>query len=68
MSRLHGWRLKANELSETTKIVGLLGTYAKKFHGGHFYGKASNLARRLVSDYDAALAACDGADHAWTCP
>jgi len=59
MDRLHGWQLRGNELSETTKVVGLLGTYVRKFHGGHFYGKASNLARRLVADYDAALAQCD---------
>ncbi len=59
MDRLHGWPLRGNELSETTKLVGLVGTYVRRFHGGHFYAKASNLVRRLRDDYNRALSQYD---------
>jgi amidase len=35
-----GWCQCANELSETTKLFMLLGTYVAKHHGSHYYGKA----------------------------
>ncbi len=59
MDKLHGWQLRANELSETTKVMTVLGAYIKKYHGGHYYGKAINLTRRLTAAYDAALAKYD---------
>ena len=55
IDKLHGWTLRANELSETAKIWTTFGVYAKKYHGSHFYGKAVNVSRRLRAAYDAAL-------------
>ncbi len=59
MDKLHGWQLRANELSETTKVLTVLGTYVKKYHGGHYYGKAMNITRRVVEAFDASLAQYD---------
>jgi amidase len=53
------WRSRANELSETTKLFTLLGTYIRSAHGGRYYGKAMNIARRLTQAYDKALAEYD---------
>lgn len=53
------WRTRANELSETTKLLTLLGTYVRKYYGSRFYGKAMNIVRRLRAAYDAELAAYD---------
>jgi amidase len=55
----HGRRARANDLSETTKLVILLGQYMQNRYHGHYYAKAQNLARTLKSAYDAALAECD---------
>ncbi len=38
-----GWRQRANELSETTKLFTLLGTYIHQEHGSRYYGKAMNI-------------------------
>jgi amidase len=54
-----GWRSRANELSETTKLLTMLGTYIHKYHGTRYYGKAMNLTRRLTAAYDKALSAHD---------
>jgi amidase len=54
-----GWRHRANELSETTKLFTLLGTYIHKHHGSRYYGKAMNVTRKLVAAYDAVLAQHD---------
>ncbi|MCG8352720.1 MAG: amidase [Chloroflexales bacterium] len=59
MDKLHGWQLRANELSETTKLFTLLGMYIKKHHGSRYYGKAMNITRRLIAAYDQALARYD---------
>ena len=50
-----GWRQRANELSETTKMFLLFGTYVAKQHGFRYYGKAMNLVRQLTAAYDAVL-------------
>ena len=50
-----GWRHRANELSETTKLFTLLGTYIHEHHGSRYYGKAMNITRRLIAAYDSAL-------------
>jgi amidase len=50
-----GWRRRANELSETTKLFTLLGTYINKHHGSRYYGKAMNVTRKLIAAYDEAL-------------
>ena len=43
---------RANELSETTKLFTLLGTYIRKYHGSRYYGKAMNITRLLTAAYD----------------
>ena len=53
------WRSRANELSETTKLFTLLGTYIRKYHGSRYYGKAMNITRLLTAAYDQALAQYD---------
>jgi amidase len=53
------WRNRANELSETTKLFTMLGTYIRKYYGSRYYGKAMNVTRRLTAAYDAALADFD---------
>ena len=53
------WRSRANELSDTTKLLTLLGTYMRKYYGSRFYGKAMNIVRRLRAAYDAELANYD---------
>jgi amidase len=54
-----GWRHRANELSETTKLFTLFGTYVHKNYGNRYYGKAMNITRLLTAAYDAALATYD---------
>src|SRR6266571_4118097 len=54
-----GWRTRAHEMSETTKLFTMLGTYIHKYHGSRYYGKAMNITRRLTAAYDAALATND---------
>jgi amidase len=54
-----GWRRRANEMSETTKLLTMFGTYIRKYYGSRYYGKAMNITRRLTAAYDAALAAHD---------
>jgi amidase len=53
------WRTRANEMSETTKLFTLFGTYIRKHYGSRYYGKAMNLTRLLTAAYDAALAEYD---------
>jgi len=54
-----GWRQRANELSESTKLFTMLGTYIHQQHGSRYYGKAMNITRRLTAAYDTALNDCD---------
>jgi amidase len=54
-----GWRWRADELSETTKLMTLLGTYINKQFGSRYYGKAVNISRRLKAAYDNVLAQYD---------
>jgi amidase len=54
-----GWRTRANELSETTKLFTMFGTYIRKHYGSRYYGKAMNICRRLTAAYDAVLGECD---------
>jgi len=49
------WRTRANELSETTKLFTMFGTYIRKYHGSRYYGKAMNITRLLTAAYDAVL-------------
>jgi amidase len=54
-----GWQSRANDLSETTKLVVLLGQYMQDHYHGHYYAKAQNLARTLKSAYDDTLSRFD---------
>src|SRR5437016_5504165 len=51
-----GWRQRANELSETTKLFLMFGTYVRENYGSRYYGKAINIVRRLRAAYDQVLA------------
>ena len=59
IDKLHGWELRADQLSETTKLLTVLGVHMQKYYGTRFYGKATNIARRLTAAYDAQLAQYD---------
>ena len=50
---------RADDLSETTKLVMLLGQYMQDRYHGRYYAKAQNLARSLKAAYDAAFQECD---------
>lgn len=54
-----GWRKRANELSETTKLLMLMGTYVREHYGSRYYGKAVNIVRRLRAAYDNVLTKYD---------
>ena len=54
-----GWQSRADDLSETTKLVILLGQYMQDRYHGRYYAKAQNLARTLTAAYDEALRHCD---------
>lgn len=53
------WRQRADEMSETTKLLTLLGTHIRKNYGSRYYGKAMNLSRQLKAAYDKVLADYD---------
>jgi amidase len=42
-----GWRQRANELSETTKLFLMLGTYMNNVYGSRYYGKAVTTRSRV---------------------
>jgi amidase len=52
-------RVRANDLSETVKLVILLGQYMQDNYQGRYYAKAQNLARTLRAAYDEALRGMD---------
>ncbi len=55
----HRWRERADQMSETTKLFTMLGTYIRNHYGLRYYGKGVNLSRRLAAEYDKVLAECD---------
>jgi amidase len=55
----HSWPQRANDLSETTKLVILLGQYMQNRYHDRCYAKAQNLARSLRAAYDQALQQVD---------
>ena len=55
----HRWRERADQMSETTKLFTILGTYMRNHYGLRYYGKGVNLSRRLAAEYDKVLAECD---------
>jgi amidase len=50
---------RADDLSDTVKMVVLAGQYMQDAYHGRYYAKAQNLARSLGGAYDAALADVD---------
>src|SRR5213083_909548 len=52
-------RVRANDLSETVKLVILLGQYMQDNYQGRYYAKAQNLGRVLRAAYDDALKGVD---------
>src|SRR5262245_2003096 len=54
-----GRQSRANDLSETTKLVLLLGQYMQDRYHGRYYAKAQNLAHTLRAAYDRALSEVD---------
>jgi amidase len=50
---------RADDLSDTVKLVVLLGQYMQDRYHGRYYAKAQNLARVLTKTYDDALQAVD---------
>ncbi|MCE2484831.1 MAG: amidase [Desulfurellaceae bacterium] len=54
-----GQRTRADDLSESVKLIVLLGGYMQEHYHGRYYAKAQNLARSLTAAYDAALQECD---------
>ena len=55
----HRWRDRADQMSETTKLFTMLGTYIRNHYGLRYYGKGVNLSRRLAAEYDRLLDECD---------
>ncbi len=55
----HHWRERADQLSDTTKLLTMLGTYIRKKYGLRYYGKGVNLSRRLAGEYNKVLAEAD---------
>jgi amidase len=53
------WRNRANEMSETTKLFTMFGTYIRRYYGSRYYGKAMNQTRLLTAAYDQVLAEYD---------
>jgi amidase len=54
-----GWRQRTAELSETTKLFLMFGTYVRENYGSRYYGKAINIVRRLRAAYDEVLTKYD---------
>lgn len=52
-------RARADDLSETVKLVVLMGQYLQDSYHGRYYAKAQNLARLLRAAYDEALKGVD---------
>ena len=50
-----GLRTYPDDLSESAKMLSMLGLYMRERYHGHYYAKAQNLARSLKAAYDAVL-------------
>ncbi|MBM3509436.1 MAG: amidase [Alphaproteobacteria bacterium] len=57
--RLREWPRFAARFPHSLKVRVLIADYVSRRYGGHYYGKAMNLARRLRAAYDSALAEHD---------
>jgi amidase len=59
MDKAMGWRSRADDFADTIKIASIFSKYTLDRYGGHYYGKAQNIRRRLRAAYDAVLASHD---------
>jgi amidase len=59
MDKAMGWRSRADDFADTIKIASIFSKYTLHRYGGHYYGKAQNIRRRLRAAYDAVLASHD---------
>jgi amidase len=59
MEKAMGWRANADSFADTIKIASIFSKYTLDRYGGHFYGKAQNIRRRLRAAYDKALGGYD---------
>jgi amidase len=53
------WRSRPNDLSDTVKLVLLLGAHFRRAYHGRYHAKAQNLSRLLRAAYDSALETVD---------
>jgi amidase len=54
-----GWRSRPDDMSETVKLVMLLGEHLNRSYHGRYHAKGQNLKPVVKAAYDAALEACD---------
>ena len=54
-----GWRSRPDDLSETCKLVLLLGEYLNRHYHGRYHAKGQNLKPVVKAAYDAALEQVD---------
>ncbi|MEQ8347183.1 MAG: amidase [Sneathiellaceae bacterium] len=54
-----GWQSRPDDLSETCKLVLLLGEYMKQDYHGRYHAKGLTLQRAVKAAYDTALEQCD---------
>jgi len=59
MKAQQDWRAHAHDFPHDMKVCLLAGEHFSRRHGGRYYAKAQNLARRLGQAYDEALARYD---------
>jgi len=59
MDKAMAWRSRADDFADTIKIASIFSKYTLDRYGGHYYGKAQNVRRRLRAAYDAAFASHD---------
>ena len=54
-----GWRSRPDDMSETVKLVMLLGEHLNRAYHGRYHAKGQNLKPVVKAAYDAALESCD---------
>ncbi len=59
MRKAMAWRGRADDFADTLKIATIFSKYTLDRYGGHYYGKAQNIRRRLRATYDGALSGHD---------
>jgi amidase len=59
MQAIGAWRKNPDAFADTLKIATIFSKYTVEKYGGHYYGKAQNVRRRLRAAYDAELAKYD---------